>query len=102
MVVNNALQTVLLCGASCRAALTLRDPSKSVIVYYHGGGWVVGSIDDYLTVGRHLVTRPQSVVVLAGYRLAPEHRYPAAPNDWWDALKWVDSNIEHLAGRPVR
>ena len=81
--------------------LTPPGPSKSVIVYYHGGGWVVGSIDDYLTVGRHLAARTQSVVVLAGYRLAPEHRYPTAPNDCWDALKWVDSNIEHLAGSPV-
>lgn len=89
-------------GASLRAhVLTPPGPLKSAIVYYHGGGWVIGSIDDYLTLGRHLAARTQSVVVLAGYRLAPEHRYPTAPNDCWDALKWVDSNIEQLAGRRV-
>lgn len=88
--------------ANLRAhVLTPPGTPKSVIVYYHGGGWVIGSIDDYLTVGRHLAARTQSVVVLAGYRLAPEHRYPTAPNDCWDALKWVDSNIEQLAGRRV-
>lgn len=89
-------------GARLRAhILTPPGTSKSVIVYYHGGGWVIGSIDDYLTVGRHLAARTQSVVVLAGYRLAPEHRYPTAPNDCWDALKWVDNNIEQLAGARV-
>ena len=88
--------------ASLRAhILTPAGTPKSVIVYYHGGGWVIGSIDDYLTVGRHLAARTQSVVVLAGYRLAPEHRYPTAPNDCWDALRWVDDNIERLAGRQV-
>ena len=89
-------------GARLRAhILTPPGTPKSVIVYYHGGGWVIGSIDDYLTVGRHLAARTQSVVVLAGYRLAPEHRYPTAPNDCWDALKWVDNNIEQLAGARV-
>ncbi len=81
--------------------LTPPGKPKSVIVYYHGGGWVIGSIDDYLTVGRHLAARTQSVVVLAGYRLAPEYVYPTAPNDCWDALTWVDSNIEQIAGERV-
>ncbi|MEM8499845.1 MAG: alpha/beta hydrolase fold domain-containing protein [Pseudomonadota bacterium] len=78
-----------------------QEPPKSVIVYYHGGGWVIGSIDDYITVGRHLAARTQSVVILAGYRLAPEHTYPTAPNDCWDALLWVDQNVEKLAGNRV-
>ena len=89
-------------GATIRAhVLTPKGTPKSVIVYYHGGGWVIGNIDDYLTVGRHLAARTQSVVVLAGYRLAPEHTFPTAPNDCWDALKWVDQNVEKLAGRRV-
>ena len=89
-------------GARLRAhILTPSGTPKSVIVYYHGGGWVIGSIDEYLTVGRHLAARTRSVVVLAGYRLAPEYRYPTAPNDCWDALKWVDNNIEQLAGARV-
>jgi len=87
-------------GDAIRAhVLTPHGTPKSVLVYYHGGGWVIGSIDDYLTVGRHLAARCQSVVVLAGYRLAPEHRYPTAPNDCWDALNWVDKHMDKLAGR---
>ena len=89
-------------GATIRAhVLTPKGTPKSVIVYYHGGGWVIGNIDDYLTVGRHLAARTQSIVVLAGYRLAPEHTFPTAPNDCWDALKWVDQEIEKLAGARV-
>ncbi|MEP1595307.1 MAG: alpha/beta hydrolase fold domain-containing protein, partial [Halieaceae bacterium] len=86
-------------GANIRAhVLTPEGTPKSVIVYYHGGGWVIGNIDDYLTVGRHLAARCQAVVILAGYRLAPEHLYPTAPNDCWDALTWVDTHMNKLAG----
>ncbi len=84
----------------CRVLVPEGRP-KSVIVYYHGGGWVIGNINDYETVGRHLAARCQSVVVLAGYRLAPEHRYPTAPNDCWDALHWANAHIEELAGARV-
>ena len=87
-------------GDTVRAhVLTPQGTPKSVIVYYHGGGWVIGNIDDYLTAGRHLAARCQSVVILAGYRLAPEHRYPTAPNDCWDALTWVDSHMDKLASQ---
>lgn len=86
-------------NANIRAhILTPEGTPKSVIVYYHGGGWVIGNIDDYLTVGRHLAARCQAVVILAGYRLAPEHPYPTAPNDCWDALQWVDKQMSTLAG----
>ena len=84
----------------CRILQSTERP-KSVIVYYHGGGWVVGNINDYETVARHLAARTNSVVVLAGYRLAPEHSFPTAPNDCWDALKWVDDNMNELAGARV-
>ncbi len=84
----------------CRVLVPEGRP-KSVIVYCHGGGWVIGNIHDYETVGRHLAARCQSVVVLAGYRLAPEHRYPTAPNDCWDALQWANAQIETLAGARV-
>ncbi len=86
-------------GATIRChVLKPQGEPKSVIVYYHGGGWVIGNIDDYMTVGRHLAARTQSVVVLAGYRLAPEHQYPTAPNDCWDALQWVDREMQAIAG----
>jgi acetyl esterase len=73
-------------------------PAGSVIVYYHGGGWVLGSLDYFDTVGRQLAQRAGAVVVLVDYRLAPEHRYPAAARDAWQALTWVDQHMERIAG----
>src|SRR5438309_6099630 len=54
-----------------------REPASGVIVYYHGGGWVLGSLDQYDTLARRLAARTGCAVVLVDYRLAPEHRYPA-------------------------
>jgi acetyl esterase len=71
---------------------------RSVIVYYHGGGWVIGSIDEFDTLGRVLADRAGAAVVLVDYRLAPEHRYPTAARDAWQALTWVDQNLERIAG----
>ncbi|MEJ8282009.1 alpha/beta hydrolase [Pseudonocardia spirodelae] len=68
---------------------------RSVIVYYHGGGWVIGTIDEFETLARHLVARTGATVVLVDYRLAPEHRYPVAVEDSWAALRWT---VAHLAG----
>jgi acetyl esterase len=72
-----------------------------VIVFYHGGGWVIGSLDDYECIGRHLADRTNCAVVLVDYRLAPEFRYPTAVDDSWAALEWVDSHIDDIAGRRV-
>ena len=74
---------------------------RGVIVYYHGGGWVIGSVDEYETLGRKLAERTSCAVVLVEYRLAPEHRYPAAVDDSYAALEWANSNLELLAGRKV-
>jgi acetyl esterase len=71
---------------------------RAVLVYYHGGGWVIGAIDEFDTLGRVLAERSGAVVVLVDYRLAPEHRYPAAADDAWQALRWVDENLERIAG----
>jgi acetyl esterase len=72
-----------------------------VIVYYHGGGWVIGSVDDFETLGRHLAERTKCAVVLVGYRLAPEYRYPTAAEDAWAALQWAESHLDDIAGRRV-
>ena len=89
-------------GTSFRVRiLSPADAPRAIIVYYHGGGWVLGDIDQYDTLGRQLAARTGAAVVLVDYRKAPEHRYPAAANDAWDALKWVDANIETIAGGRV-
>lgn len=76
---------------------------RGILVYYHGGGWVIGSIDEYDTLGRILADRTGLVTVLVGYRKAPEHRYPTAVDDSWAALAWVDARREELAfaGAPL-
>src|SRR5262245_29857440 len=60
-----------------------------MLVYYHGGGWVVGSIDIVDASCRSLANLVGCVVVSAGYRLAPEHKFPAAADDCYAALRWV-------------
>ena len=74
---------------------------RGVVVYYHGGGWVIGALDEFETLGRTLAVRTGCVVVLVDYRLAPEHRYPTAVDDAWSALRWVDEHAETLAGARV-
>ena len=59
------------------------------IVYYHGGGWVIGDLDSHDAVCRALANRVGCAVVSVDYRLAPEHRYPAAAEDAYAAAQWV-------------
>jgi acetyl esterase len=81
--------------------LVPNDRPRGVIVYYHGGGWVIGGIDDVDALGRHLAARTGCVVALVDYRLAPEYRFPTAVDDAWAALRWVDQHREDLAGARV-
>ena len=77
------------------------DPPAGVIVYYHGGGWVIGSIDEFDTLARKLAERTSCAVVLVAYRLAPEHRYPVAADDAYAALEWTAANLQRIAGGEV-
>jgi cation diffusion facilitator CzcD-associated flavoprotein CzcO/acetyl esterase/lipase len=87
-----------------RIGLRILVPSerpRGVIVYYHGGGWVLGSLDQFDTLARHLARRTGCAVVLVDYRLAPEHRYPGAVDDAWTALRWTAAHLEEIAGHRV-
>jgi acetyl esterase len=75
---------------------------KPVLVYLHGGGWVIGSLDSYDATCRELAEGAGCVVVSVDYRLAPEHRYPAAPEDCHAAVKWVAGNAGSLGADPKR
>jgi acetyl esterase len=70
---------------------------RGVIVYYHGGGWVIGGLADYDRLGRLLAQRTGCTVVLVDYRLAPEYRFPTAVDDSWAALRWADERRAELA-----
>ena len=60
-----------------------------VLVYFHGGGFVVGSLDSHDGVCRELCARAGCAVLAVGYRLAPEHRFPIALEDGQDTLAWL-------------
>jgi acetyl esterase len=66
------------------------------LVYFHGGGFVAGSVEVYDPLTRALAKRAGIVVVSVDYRLAPEHAYPAALDDAWTATKWVSEHAEEL------
>jgi acetyl esterase len=66
------------------------------LIYLHGGGWVIGSIDTHDKVCRRLADTCGCVVVSVEYRLAPEHPFPAAPEDVIAASRWILDNAESL------
>jgi acetyl esterase len=74
----------------------------SVLVWLHGGGWVVGSLDSHDPVCRQLAVATPCVVVAPDYRLAPEHPFPAGLEDAWAALAWAASEAAALGGDPAR
>jgi acetyl esterase len=73
-----------------------------VIVYFHGGGWTMGSIDSFDCVCRALANAAGALLVSAGYRLAPEHPYPAAADDAEATLAWVVERAAELGADPDR
>ena len=84
--------------------LTPATTPQAVIVYFHGGGWVLGDIDlQYDYIGRDLANRTRSTVVLVNYRKAPEHRFPTPLEDSYAALTWVAEHVAELApaGAPL-
>ena len=86
-------------GAFPVRVLVPAEHPRGVVVYYHGGGWVLGGIEDSDLVGRHLAQRTGCAVVLVGYRLAPEYRYPTPVEDSWAALCWADRAPAWPGGR---
>jgi len=67
-----------------------------VLVYYHGGGWVIGDLDSHDTLCRELANGSGCAVVAVDYRMGPEHRFPAAVDDVIAATRWVHANAAAL------
>jgi acetyl esterase len=90
--------TIALAGRD-RPARLYRPPgvaNPALVVHYHGGGWVVCTLDTHDDACRRLCAASGAAVLAVSYRLAPEHRYPAAATDCYEALVWAHANAASL------
>src|SRR5919108_4297709 len=67
-----------------------------VLVYFHGGGWVIGDLETHDVLCRQLTAEGGVCGIAGGYRPAPEHKYPAAVDDAWAATRWVAAHAADL------
>lgn len=75
---------------------------RPVIVYFHGGGWVLCNLDTHDAVCRAIARRSGATLVSVDYRLAPQHPFPAAVEDAYAATQWVAENAGRLGADPRR
>lgn len=73
-----------------------------ILVYFHGGGWVIGNLDTADFWCRAFANAAQCIVVSVNYRHAPEHKFPTAAEDAYTAARWAASNAVSLGGDPSR
>ena len=85
-------------GVPVRVYRPSPDDGLPVVVYFHGGGWTIGSVDVYDPITRALANAANAIVVSVEYRLAPEHPYPEPLDDCWTALEWVTKNTSLFEG----
>jgi acetyl esterase len=78
------------------------DPDLPVVVYFHGGGWTIGSVAQFDLVTRQVANATNAIVVSVDYRLAPEHPFPAPLDDCWTALLWAAKNASTFGGDASR
>jgi acetyl esterase len=76
--------------------LRKKDGLAPCLVFFHGGGWVIGNLDSHDVVCRKLAHEGELIVISVDYRLAPEHRFPAAVDDALTATQWVASHAREL------
>ncbi|WP_226016526.1 alpha/beta hydrolase fold domain-containing protein [Novosphingobium sp. FKTRR1] len=95
-------------GSADEATLPIRiytplgEAPFPVVVYMHGGGFVVGDLDTQDMIARALCAWSESIVISVDYRLAPEHKFPAGVDDSFAALQWAASNAATIGGDPAR
>jgi len=83
-------------------ASTTAGASSPLLFFVHGGGLMYGDLDSHDAACRFLTERADVRVLAVDYRLAPEHKFPAAVEDCWTAYQWVAENADHLGVDPER
>ena len=78
------------------------DPAAPIVVFFHGGGWVLCDLDSHDATARQLANDSGCVVVATDYRLAPEHRFPVPVEDCYAALVWAHAHAAEIGGDPDR
>ncbi len=93
-------------GPSSEIPALLYRPSAAdnlpMLIYFHGGGYTIGSLKSHDCVCKTLCVEADCIVISVDYRLAPEHKYPAAVDDCWAASRWLARNAKSLAGDSTR
>jgi acetyl esterase len=108
------ISTILSAGANVRDAISLTIPVDNgalrgrlyvpnerpvaLLIYFHGGGWVVGGIEEFDPLCREIATGAGVAVALVEYRKAPEHPFPGPVQDAWQATRWLAANQVELLG----
>jgi|CZKS01.1.fsa_nt_gi acetyl esterase len=101
-----SIENLRIPGPDCEIPIRVYTPDapapRPALVYFHGGGWVVCDLDTHDVVCTAIAHRAGAVVIAVDYRLAPEHKFPAAVTDSYAATAWVASNVTKLGIDPKR
>jgi Esterase/lipase len=73
-----------------------------LFIFFHGGGWVLGDLDSYDDLCYQLTNKAGAIVISVAYRLAPEHKFPEAPQDCYAATQWIAEHAHKYNGDPAR
>lgn len=102
----NRVENISISGKDSNIPIRIYSPRGKgpfpVIVYFHGGGWVFGSLDDANHICSSFSVEIPSVVVSVDYRLSPENKYPCALEDAYASVLWVEKEIARYNGNPNR
>ena len=83
-------------GIPCRLYRPSSDTNLGLLMFFHGGGWVIGDLESHDGVCRSLANKSGHAVLAVDYRLAPEHKFPAAFDDCAAALRWAHDHAASL------
>jgi len=100
---GNEIRDITIPAGETKLQATVYSPKqpRAVIVYFHGGGWVIGDIKSFAGVGDKLAATSDCAVVMVEYRLAPEHPFPAPVDDAYFSTQWVAQNCQALFGKTL-